>query len=114
MSKTKLDPKCCTGKMHAAVTNRGEYIPCCYVDSTLGRGDRALKKIFQTSVISKHNTIEDIVNGKEWRKLEKRLLDPNGPWPMTCVHHCKVRDEGEHIKKQTVFLTDGNKRDHSV
>ena len=62
-----LEPRCMPAKgsieerMPPAITNRGELIPCCWMDQTSAREDPVIKEMYKVSKISDHNSIEGIL-----------------------------------------------------
>jgi hypothetical protein len=107
MTKITLIPKCCLGTQHLAITNRGHLIPCCYVDTPLGTGDPKIQELLKVSKISENNSIETILNTREWVEFEKMLLNPEGPWPEVCVHYCQKRSDEDLFRKQETFDASG-------
>ena len=95
---TKIFKPLCTNKKgrnmtEIAVTNRNQLLPCCHLDSPGYFKDPFIKKLAESSDISKHNSLEDIINGHKWRRLYKKLKEASEskntkdvPWP--CVHSC--------------------------
>ncbi len=111
----KLKPMCLSGVIQLAVNNRGYLLPCCYLDSKNTLNDPEIKKLTSVSKISEVEDIEQIVLSKEWIEFEKILRERNfKKIPPTCVHHCKVRDDIDKIKKETYFNTTGKIIDENI
>jgi hypothetical protein len=110
MSKIELDPKCVTGRIKMALTNRGELAPCCYIDNKSSRNERVLQELLDASRLSEYNSIDEILETKAWRKLERVLLNPDGPWPQACVKHCQKRPENDVIKIEQVYSSEGSEK----
>ena len=95
---TKIFKPLCTNKKgrnmtEIAVTNRNQLLPCCHLDSPGYFKDPFISKLAESSDISKHNSLEDITNNKQWVELKRILQEAsesqdvkNVPWP--CVHSC--------------------------
>jgi|TARA_B100000073_G_scaffold16313_1_gene13237 hypothetical protein len=56
-----------------AVTNRNQLLPCCHLDSPGYYKDPFIKKLAESSDISKHKSLEDIINSEEWKTLNRVL-----------------------------------------
>lgn len=96
----KLDPKCLDNRMQAAITNRGELIPCCYCDTEKTLEDSKFQQLLKVSKISDYDTIEEIYLTKEWINFKKDLENDKGPW--ACQTICLKRDD-DGVKKETFF-----------
>ncbi len=109
MKNILFDPKCFKDQK-LAITNRGELIPCCYLDSKCGMSDSEILKLLKVSKISDYEKIEDILNTPEWINFEKKLLRKNGPWPMACTYFCQVRPNDDFIKREEFFNPENSKK----
>ena len=101
---TKIFKPLCTNKKgrnmtEIAVTNRNQLLPCCHLDGPTYLKDPFIKKLAESSDISKHKSLEDIINNKEWQKLNRVLIKArdtqdttNVPWP--CVDVCTKEVSG--------------------
>ena len=76
-----------------AVTNRNQLLPCCHLDSPGYYTDPFIKQLAESSDISKHKSLEDIINSEEWKRLNRVLTKArdtqdtkNVPFP--CVDVC--------------------------
>jgi len=81
------------GYTEIAVTNRNQLLPCCHLDGPTYLKDPFIKKLAESSDISKHKSLEDIINSKEWVELERVITEAsdtqdtkNVPWP--CADVC--------------------------
>jgi|TARA_B100000073_G_scaffold17323_1_gene13898 hypothetical protein len=106
--KIILEPRCMPAKgsieerMPPAITNRGELVPCCWMDQIRGREDPIIKKMLEVSKISDHNSIENILKTKEWQEFAKNLAEKNlNKVRPICIYHCKKRT-GEDRQKQNI------------
>lgn len=103
-NKTKLpevDPKCMNKRQgNYGFTNRGELIPCCWLDTQDNRKDEKYKKLLAVSNISDHDSVEDIVMQKEWIDFYNELKQGRG-FPQ-CHHVCQKRENPQH-QKQTFY-----------
>ena len=89
----RFKPVCIEKKIDMAVTNRNQLLPCCYIDNPHFLEDSTINQLAKSSDISKHNSLEDITNNKEWVELKRKIQEAsesqdvkNVPWP--CVHSC--------------------------
>ena len=98
MKKIKLDPKCLKDATQLPITNEGQLIPCCYLDSGHTRGNPLYEKLLQASKISDYETIDEILNTLEWKEFEENLKIDIGP--PACVNTCRVRDSEDIIRKE--------------
>jgi len=108
--KIILEPRCMPAKgsiekrMQAAMTNRGELIPCCWMDQSSALEHPVMKQMLKVSKISEHKSIEDILLTKEWqefaRNLAERNLDKVVP---TCIIHCKKRTGRDRQKIEEII-----------
>ena len=96
--KIILEPRCMPAKgsiekrMQAAMTNRGELIPCCWMDQASALEHPVMKQMLKVSKISEHNSIEDILLTKEWQEFARNLAEKNLKKVIpTCITHCKKR-----------------------
>ena len=107
--KIILEPRCMPAKgsieerMPPAITNRGELIPCCWMDQTSAREDPVIKQMYKVSKISDHNSIEDILKTKEWQIFAKHLAEKNlNKVRPICMYHCKRRTGEDRQKTHNV------------
>ena len=111
LEKIKLKPKCLTGEMQLAYTNRGHLIPCCDCDTQKTMADPEFKKLLAVSKVSEVNDIEEIIYSKEWMDFEENLRNDKGPW--ACINTCQVRpDEDDIVRKETYITPDDSKTNH--
>ena len=97
-NKIILEPRCMPAKgsiekrMQAAITNRGELIPCCWIDQPNVLDHPIMKKMLKVSKISEHDSIEDILLTDEWKEFAKNLAERNFDKILpVCILHCKKR-----------------------
>ena len=96
-----LDAKCMDKRQgNFGFTNRGELIPCCWLDTQGNRKEEAYKKLLSVSSIKDHDSVEDIIMQKEWIDFFKGLKEGRG-FPQ-CHHVCKKREKPQH-QKQTFY-----------
>tara|TARA_E500000178_G_C16693461_1_gene604814 strand:+ start:212 stop:550 length:339 start_codon:yes stop_codon:yes gene_type:complete len=96
--KIILEPRCMPAhgsiekRMQAAMTNRGELIPCCWMDQSSALEHPVMKEMLKVSKISDYNSIEDILLTKEWQDFARNLAEKNLKKVIpTCITHCKKR-----------------------
>ena len=108
MAKFKFKPKCLSGEIQAAYTNRGHLIPCCYVDEEKDLATPQLKRLTDVSKVSEVEDIEQILFSKPWMKFEEDLRTENWPEiPNICLHHCKDRGD-DNLRIETWIDDKGN------
>jgi|TARA_B100000073_G_C23537831_1_gene494742 hypothetical protein len=104
-----LEPRCMPAKgsiekrMSPAITNRGELIPCCWIDQHSALAHPTIKKMLKVSKISDHNTIEDILLTKEWQEFARNLAEKNLKKIVpVCFTHCKKRTGRDRQKIEDI------------
>jgi hypothetical protein len=85
-----------------AITNQGELIPCCYVDTPRNNLDPEYKKLLKVSKINDYDNIEEIYLTKEWIEFAENLRNHKGPFgcKLTCP---KKRDEKNITRKENIY-----------
>lgn len=112
----KIKPRCLPDPdnkdhvlMPLAVDNRGHLIPCCWCDHPKTTKDEKYQPLYKVSKLEDHNSIDDILDQKEWKKFEDDLIqardigDNINSILKTCLHHCKARQEDDAVKVETYF-----------
>jgi hypothetical protein len=101
----KFKPKCLSGDIQMALTNRGHLIPCCYVEDKEALETPEFKKLLKVSKVSEVEDVEEILMTKEWMEFEENLrLEKN--IPEVCIVHCKDRGD-DKIRKETCYDSTG-------
>lgn len=107
--KIILEPRCMPAKgsiekrMQAAMTNRGELIPCCWMDQASALEHPVMKQMLKVSKISEHNSIEDILLTKEWQEFARNLAEKNLDKVLpVCITHCKKRTGRDRQKVEEI------------
>ena len=104
--KNEIDAKCLDDRQQAfGLTNRGELVPCCWIDQQINRDHPTFKKLIKVSNIADYDSIEQILMTDEWIEFTENLM--NGKGLPTCHRICKKREDAQH-KKEIVFDDDGN------
>jgi hypothetical protein len=102
---SELDPKCISGSQEAfAITNRGEVIPCCWLDTSIQRKDMDYGMLTLASNLDDYDSIDEILLQDEWVQFRNNLRQGKGF--ALCHHVCKKRDTPQH-KKMTI-LSEGD------
>ena len=108
-NKIILEPRCMPAKgsiekrMQAAMTNRGELIPCCWMDQSSALEHPVMKQMLKVSKISDHNSIEDILTTKEWQEFAKNLAEKNLDKVLrVCIIHCQKRSGRDRQKIEEI------------
>tara|TARA_B100000900_G_scaffold405890_1_gene416111 strand:- start:655 stop:1005 length:351 start_codon:yes stop_codon:yes gene_type:complete len=99
----KLKPKCLTGEIQMAYTNRGHLIPCCYCDQVRTMRDPEFQKLLKVSKVSEVSDIEEIIYSKEWMDFEENLRNNKGPW--ACINTCRVRPDDKDIVRKETYIS---------
>ena len=98
----KLDPLCFKNEtidlngvkteygMQVAMTNKGELIPCCYLDTPANQLDVDYQKLLKVSKISDYDNIEEIYLTKEWTEFVENLKKHKGFF--ACKITCPKRE----------------------
>jgi len=96
----ELDPGCFDQRQPSyAMTNRGELIPCCWLDTSYNRADPDYQELLLASNIDDYDTIEEILLTDEWIKFYKNLKNNKG-FP-SCHVHCRKRENPAHKREIT-------------
>ena len=86
-------------RQSAAMTNRGELIPCCWLDTPETLKHPIMQKMLKVSKIDENETVKDILFSKEWREFAKNLVERNMDKVLpACIDHCKKRTGRNKIK----------------
>ena len=103
--ENQLDPMCLKNEVHVAITNRGELIPCCYLDTPNNNNyDSEFKKLLKVSKISDYDSIEEIYLTKEWLEFAENLRNNKGLG--TCQIVCpknRKTDVNNVTRKEKVY-----------
>jgi hypothetical protein len=97
----KLKPKCISGEIQVAMTNRGELIPCCYLDTIYSLNTPEIKKLLKVSKLDDVEKIEEIIFSDEWIEFKKNLENDKGP--PGCFHVCGTHHKENKTKKLTTY-----------
>jgi len=104
--KRKLEPRCLSGKGYG-YSARGYLIPCCWtdpyqtVDGQTPTYHIGIEEIFfkEHLKLSNVETIDDIINSKEWTEFYEGLIKDPQNAPRVCKKYCattistKLREE---------------------
>jgi len=105
--KDELDPKCLNGGQEAfAITNRGEVIPCCWLDTSVQKKEVDYGMLALASNLDDYDSIEEILLQDEWVEFRNNLRQGKGFG--ICHLVCKKRDVPQH-KRMTV-LSNGKEK----
>jgi hypothetical protein len=101
----ELDPKCLNGDQEAfAITNRGELIPCCWLDTYVQKMEHNYIMLTLASNLNDYDSIEEILLQDEWVDFRTNLK--NGKGFDMCHLMCKKREIPQH-KKITIYSDKG-------
>jgi hypothetical protein len=99
--RIELEPKCFNHKQPAfAMTNRGEVIPCCWLDTQMNRINQDYQKLLMVSNLDDYDSVDEIFLTDEWVQFYDDLQ--NGKGFPTCYQICRKRDEDQH-KREVVY-----------
>lgn len=98
----ELDPLCIKAQIGFAVTNRGELIPCCRCDEPKTMNDPKFQKLLAVSKIEDYDSVDEILQTKQWKQFFKNLQNHKGP--AACWRTCK-KNKGQD-KTQTFSVID--------
>lgn len=96
--RQQLDPKCIDNRQPSfGLTNRGELIPCCWMDTQFNRFDEDYQKLLAVSKIEDYDSIDEILLTDEWIEFSKNISKGIGfAW---CHHVCKKRETAQHKRE---------------
>ena len=107
--KIILEPRCMPKhgsieyRMSPAMTNRGELIPCCWMDQAKALKHPIMKQMLKVSKVSDYNSIEEILLTKEWQQFAKDLAEKNIDKVVpVCSTHCKKRTGRDRTKIEEI------------
>lgn len=101
-NRIELDPKCLKDQMQVAITNKGELIPCCFLDTKRNNLELEYQKLLRVSKISDYDSIEEIYLTKEWIEFAENLRNNIGPF--ACQITCpKRKDNLNVVKKEKIY-----------
>ena len=110
----RFSPKCFPhGKerrQQVALTNKGELIPCCWLDQRDKLKHPTMVALLKVSKVDDYEKIEDIFKTNEWQEFAKNLAEKNMDKIMpVCKDHCKVREGKNRFKRETYIYKGVNK-----
>jgi len=82
-----IDPKCLNGEMEYFYSAEDYLLPCCWCGEFVAKPESNDPKIqsLMTNKLSKVDSVEQIVESKEWKEFYKNLfIDP----PQLCKDFC--------------------------
>ena len=106
----QFSPKCFPNKQRTqqvALTNRGELIPCCWIDHRDRLEHPTMVKMLKVSKVSDYENVEDIFKTKEWQEFAKNLAEKNMKEIMPVCKTCG----GKVFKKKLIYKNINKERD---
>ena len=101
----ELDPKCLDNRQPSfGMTNRGELIPCCWVDTQVNRFDKDYQKLLSVSKIEDYNDINEILLTDEWLDFVENIS--KGVGFLGCYFACQKSKKPKH-KVENWYEDDG-------
>lgn len=96
--KSKLEPRCLSGKGYG-YSARGYLIPCCWLDpyeTVDGQYPTDYKDVAEVFLqehlkLSNVDTIDDIINSKEWEDFFETLIKDPDNAPRMCKKYCATK-----------------------
>lgn len=101
--KVILEARCLNGTMDMAVDNRGRLLPCCYCDVPGMTTDPEFSKLLEVSYLKDYDSVEEIMDTKQWKKFVKRLQRNEG-FP-ECNKVCE-KNKPELITSKSSFISE--------
>ena len=109
----ELDPICFKGRIGMAITNNGELIPCCRLDDGRARyNDPEFQKLLAVSKISDYDSIDDILETKEWKLFYENLRNHIGPKP--CWRTCGKNKSSDQVQTVSFINTGPAQQDETT
>jgi MoaA/NifB/PqqE/SkfB family radical SAM enzyme len=85
--KKVFEPKCLKTKRDLAWNNKGKILPCCWLNTRYN--EPIIKDLFNDSLhMDNNDTVEDIINSKEWIKFFNIIKRPTKDKPKRCLTMC--------------------------
>jgi hypothetical protein len=86
-------PECLNGEQSYGISNRNVLLPCCYVDIENLNANKVLSDLLEASNIDEHDSIDDIINQKEWKDFYAMLIKAKETndlkiLPRACLRSC--------------------------
>ena len=110
-----FSPKCFPhGKerrQQVALTNKGELIPCCWLDQRDKLKHPTMVALLKVSKVDDYEKIEDIFKTNEWQEFAKNLAEKNMKEIMPV---CKQMCGGKEFKKENWIYKNINKEARDV
>ena len=109
----ELEPRCMPPqdkdserRQQVAVTNRGQLVPCCWMDQREVLSHPEMIKMLKVSNVADYDTIDEILLTDEWQEFAKNLEQRNLEKIMpVCIIHCA---------KSCLLYTSPSPRDRSI
>ena len=108
----ELEPRCMPPqdkdserRQQVAVTNRGQLVPCCWMDQREVLRHPDMQKMLEVSNVADYDTIDEILLTDEWQEFAKNLEQRNLEKIMpVCIIHCAKRKGRDRQKIETYTL----------
>ena len=108
----ELEPRCMPPqdkdserRQQVAVTNRGQLVPCCWMDQREVLSHPEMIKMLKVSNVADYDTIDEILLTDEWQEFAKNLEQRNLEKIMpVCIIHCAKRKGRDRQKIETYTL----------
>lgn len=94
--KSNFNPKCLHTDRDVSYSNTGHITPCCWLNTRYK--EPGIKELFNERLHINNNTVEDIINSKEWINFFDNLKSDKAP--KTCRKFCTgaLEDNPEETK----------------
>lgn len=89
--KKVFEPKCLKTKRELAWNNKGRVLPCCWLNTRYRTkyNEPIIKTLFNDSLdMDNNDTVEDVINSKEWTEFFNILKTPTAEKPKKCLEMC--------------------------
>ena len=94
-----IDPKCLNGEMEYFYSAEDYLLPCCWCGEFVAKPESNDPKIqsLMTNKLSEVDSVEQIVESKEWKEFWDILFDDPNNAPVPCKSKCGV-SKGEKLR----------------
>jgi len=96
--ENKLNPKCLLTSRALSFSNTGHVLPCCWLNTCIE--EKGVENLFDNKNHIDNNTVENIINSKDWNDFFETLKNNPSKAPLTCKRFCSnnVNDNPEETK----------------
>jgi len=94
----KFNPKCLLTSRDLSFSNTGHIMPCCWLNTRYS--EKGISNLFDNKHHIDNNTVEEIINSKDWKDFFNILKNNSENAPFTCKSYCSnsIEDNPEETK----------------